>query len=237
MLSKERTGVTERLRILTDMIIKDKPTADIGADHAHLSIYLIQNDLSPWVIATEYGDAPFKRLQEAVICSGYTSRIAVRQGDGLQVLKPGEVNNIVVAGMGADNIVSILTHNQYQAQSFERYVFQPMSRPGILRQFLSQWGWPLMDEKVIYENGRYYVVISAEPGQESYHMSSLEMDIGPLLLNNYYPGKNGYLRYYLNKYRLICNNLQQASQKDKSREIDEYQDKIEALEGIINDQG
>ena len=171
----------KRLNMFAAMIIKGESVADIGADHAHLSIFLVENNIVPRAIVTDLPDGPFNRAVNAVQNSNCQDRLGVRQGDGLQVLLPGEVGNIIIAGMGGDSIVEILSYDWNKAESYHRYIFQPMSKAHVLRSELSRRGWPILDEKIVRENQKYYSVISACPDNKPYQLSPLELEVGPVI--------------------------------------------------------
>ena len=82
------------------MITPGLPVADVGCDHAYLPIYLAKENVSPYVIACDINAGPVIRAQENVEDVDLTEKIDVRQGDGLSVIKPGEVKCVVLAGMG-----------------------------------------------------------------------------------------------------------------------------------------
>ena len=224
--------LSRRLLVLTEMIIKGEAAADIGADHGALARFLIEKQLAPRVIAGELGDGPYLRLREGLKDSPFREQVEVRQGDGLTVLKPGEVVNVIIAGLGGDAMVEILSRDWQKAASFKRYVFQPMSRPGSLRRELSQNGWPILDERLVEDNGRLFVAISSSPGHNPYRLSALEIDIGPLLLQSKNIFRTRYLKFYLQKYRQAYSGLLKAETMNVSLS-DEYRSKIKELEAIL----
>jgi len=225
--------LSQRLLLITEMIIKAEPTADIGADHGELPKFLVENQLVPRVIASELGDGPYLRLLAGLKDSPCREQIEVRQGNGLTVLKPGEVVNVVIAGLGGDAIVKILSRDWQEAASFKRFVFQPMSRPGSLRRELSQKGWPILEERLVEENGRLFVAISTSPGSNPYRLSALEIDMGPLLLRSDNALRTRYLKSYLQKYRQAYSGLLKAGTILDVSVLDEYHSKIKELEAIL----
>lgn len=224
--------LSQRLLVLTEMIIKGENTADIGADHGELAKFLVQNQLVPRVIASELGDGPYLRLLAGLKDSPCRKQIELRQGDGLTILEPGEVVNVVIAGLGGDAMVEILSRDWQEAASFKRFVFQPMSRAGALRQELSRNGWPILDERLVEENGRLFVAISSSPGNKPYRLSALEIDIGPLLLRSENILRTRYLKSYLQKYKAAYSGLLKAETMNVSL-LNEYRSKINELEAIL----
>lgn len=228
------TVMINRLKAVADMLIKNEPAADIGADHAWLSIYLIKNKLAPKVIIGELGDGPLSRAAQAVEQSGLQGRIELRQGDGLQVLKAGEVASVALAGMGGDTLVEILAYDWDKTRSFKRLVFQPMTRSGVLRRALAAQGWRIIDERVLQENGRFFVVIAGEPGNSPYELDDLEIDIGPFILKADNNIKKQYMKYCLQKYHKIFKQLSCFKSGQNQNLLFAYQYKIKRLEAILS---
>ncbi|MBO8159135.1 class I SAM-dependent methyltransferase [Thermosyntropha sp.] len=221
----------KRLQAISGMIIKGRSLADIGTDHAYLPIYLVKNNIVPFAIATDINNFPYERAESEVKKHGLEDKIEVRLGDGLKVISPGEVDNVVIAGMGGETITGILEDDLKKASSFKRFIFQPMSRPEVLRRALAEKGWIVLEEKVVYENKKFFIVISAEPGGTPYFLSDLEAEVGPLILRSKsYPD---FLRYYLQKYRKIVNELSNSTGYEEKRLKKCYEEKIKELEGFL----
>jgi len=225
--------LSQRLLVLTEMIIMGEPTADIGADHGELAKFLVEKQLVPRVIASELGDGPYQRLLTSLRDTPGREMIEVRQGDGLTVLTPGETVNVVIAGLGGDAMVKILSQDWEKAGSYKRFVFQPMSRPGSLRRELSQKGWPILDERLVEENGRLFIAMSSSPGNKPYQLSALEIDIGPFLLQSENKLRTPYLESYLQKYKVAYSGLLRAGTILDDSLLDEFYSKIKELEAIL----
>lgn len=224
----------KRLFTITEMILKGEPVADIGADHALLSIYMVENNIVPRAIVTDLPDGPYNRAADAVKNNHCVNRIDVRQGNGLQVLNPGEVSSVIIAGMGGGTIVEILSHDWYKAATYKRFVFQPMSRADVLRRELSRQGWPILDERLVWENQKYFVIISVCPGERPYKLSSLETEVGPVILKGTSQLNHRYLEDYLRKYTVVYNNLLNSRQADRDILLENYHSRIKELEEVLS---
>jgi len=225
---------SRRLLALAAMIIKGGVTADIGADHGGLARFLVEQGSAPRVIATELGGGPYQRLRAGVAASPCSGLIEIRRGDGLAPLVAGEAVNVVIAGLGGEAMADMLAADYRKACSFKRFVFQPMSRAGALRRELSRRGWPILEERLIAENGRLFVALSAGPGNLPYRLTPLETDVGPLLLRRETAYRSRYLKSCLHRYREAFCGLMQAG-GDRDMAVNEYRDKIRELEAILDD--
>lgn len=219
----------ERLRVLADMLIRGEAAADIGADHALLSVFLVKENIVPWLVASEFKDGPYLRLSRTIQNSPYRDRIKVRQGDGLEVLTNGEVGNVIIAGMGGDTIVEILSSDWRKAASFSRFVFQAMSRSAVLRQALAIKGWPILDERLVWEKGRFYTLISSCPGEKPYSLSPLQMELGSAVFENNSKYKMEYIKTCRKKYDKIYRGLLKSGKADEA-ELARYRELLMKLE-------
>jgi hypothetical protein len=74
--------------------------ADIGCDHGLLALALAHNQRSPTCIASDRLPSALQVAQRNIQLAGEGARVCARLGDGLQVLQPGEVDAVAIAGMG-----------------------------------------------------------------------------------------------------------------------------------------
>lgn len=227
-------GLDPRLQAISKMVIYGQPLADIGTDHALLPIYLVENQIIPGAIISDRADEPCRRAAAAVQGCSCPERIQIRQGNGLEVLQPGEVSTVVIAGLGGETIVQILSSNWIKSRTFTRYVFQPMSRAGILRKTLGEQGWPIREEVVVQNQQHFYTIISSVPDQIPYVLSPLQQDVGPLLLQDQSDIARAYKQYWLQKYYKLWRSLAHARGDSKHQETRLYEKMIKELEGIID---
>jgi len=220
--------------MVADMIQAGQTVADIGADHAQLAIYLAEHNIAPSIIIGELSDGPYTRACRAVKGSTAGHRIEVRQGNGLQILSKGEVNCVVLAGMGGDTIIDILAYDWDKAASFQSYVFQPMSKAEVLRQRLASRGWIIEDERLVEEHGRIYLIVTCHPGNCPYHLNGLELELGPVILKADSEIKRQYIARYLQKCRQIYMELQQSPLHRNRILANIYREKIIVLEEVLN---
>ena len=129
--------------------------ADVGAGDGQLARHLSSVGLR--VIATERRPGPYSRLRAAL------PKIECRQGEGLEVLQPGEVEGVVVAGLGGHTIARILKGSPAVAQALEWLVLQPQQHAGHLLTWLGPAGYKI-DTRTTMSQGRHsYTVLLVRP--------------------------------------------------------------------------
>ena len=92
--------LTDRLQILADQIEKNETMADIGTDDGFLPIYLWENGISPNVIMADVSAGSLDKARCDAAALYPDMAFDLRLGDGIQVLEKGEVDAVVLAGMG-----------------------------------------------------------------------------------------------------------------------------------------
>ncbi len=149
-------NLSDRLQKIADNISKGETMADIGTDHGFLPIYLIQKELSPHVIMADIsGPSLDKARRNAALYLGPETEAAeFRVGNGLKVLKPAEVDDIVIAGMGGKLMIDIMEADLEHTRSFKKFILQPRIGQGHLRKWLMENGFVIVGDDLVYE-GRF----------------------------------------------------------------------------------
>lgn len=169
--------LSRRLHALLDWIPAGSRLADIGSDHALLPIAAVESGKATAAVAGEVNPGPFAAATKAVAEAGLSGQIAVRRGDGLEVLKSGEADCITIAGMGGSLIAAILERGRTagKLEGVRKLVLQPNVGEDLLRRWLLDHGWLLTDERIIEEDGKIYEVLSAIPEAEAGELSHAEV--------------------------------------------------------------
>ena len=121
---------------------------------------------------------------------------------GLSVLEPGEADDIIIAGMGAETIIEILEAAPWVFDARYNLVLVPATKHSILRRWLARRGFALRAETLCQAAGRWYAVMNAQ-----YTGAAREPD-GLFCLTGLTNGQPGCSEYYavqnekLKKYRL-----------------------------------
>lgn len=141
--------------------------ADIGCDHAYVSISLIERQLAKKVIAMDVRKGPLEIATRNVQNAGLHHSIDIRLSDGLDKLKIGEADTIIIAGMGGLLITGILERGFSVLQNRSLHnaptlILQPQSEIRKVREFLLAHEYSILKEDVIKDEGKYYTVIRAE---------------------------------------------------------------------------
>ena len=121
-----------RLSAIAGFVDDGESVADIGADHGYLPVHLVREGISPFAILTDLNPGPLEKTRAMIQKSCMDNqksfidnrKLELRLGDGLTALGDGEVDTVVIAGMGGETIISILAKDPAKAMSFRKYVLQ-----------------------------------------------------------------------------------------------------------------
>lgn len=79
--------LSKRLKGIANYVEKGSFVADIGSDHAHIPIYLLDQGLIKGAICSEVAQGPYERMCQAVLDNHYEDLVSCRLGNGLATLK------------------------------------------------------------------------------------------------------------------------------------------------------
>ena len=92
--------ISNRLMTAAALVTQGYTLADVGTDHGYIPIYLLQQKKIPAAIAMDINEGPLERAKEHIALYGLQAYIQTRLSDGVAALKPGEVEAVLIAGMG-----------------------------------------------------------------------------------------------------------------------------------------
>lgn len=155
--------LSKRLQFIMEQIPNGSTFADIGSDHAMLPVAAIHSGIALRAIAGEVNAGPRDAAAKQVASAGLNDMIAVRLGNGLEVISPGEVDVITIAGMGGGLIASILEQGIDKLVGIKKLILQPNVGEEIVRRWLLSHDWVLTSEHIMEEDRKVYEILTAVP--------------------------------------------------------------------------
>ncbi|NLY46208.1 MAG: SAM-dependent methyltransferase [Tissierella sp.] len=209
--------LSNRLLEIVNFVPKGSSVADIGTDHGYIPVYLIQNNISKKVIASDISAGSLDKTIEYVNDLELNDKKYPKLGDGLDVLKPNEVDTVIIAGMGGILISKILENNKEISNTIENFIFQPMVASKELRQYLTNNGYIIVDESLAKEGRKFYEIIYAKRGKSNIQRD-IYYEIGLKLIENNHPLLKKFLEHKKNEIKEIISKLgNNDSNNTKSR--------------------
>ena len=152
--------------------------ADVGSDHGHLPIYLVEQGAVSSAIASDISSGSLASARRNIAEHGLEPRIRTVVCDGVAPLCELAPTDIAICGMGGELISDIIDRASFVFDPAIRLILQPMSRPHLLRRYLAERGFRRLSETVCTAAGRVYFCICAEYDGVARELSMLEAYLG-----------------------------------------------------------
>lgn len=151
----------KRIDTLCSFLRKAESFADVGCDHGYCSEFVLTKGLCDKVIFSDVSRGSLQKAQTLLARFVKEGRAIGVLGDGFYGV-PKDTEEVLIAGMGGSEIVSILSDKKYGF--IPRYfVFQPMHDSEKLRRYLIEKGAKI-NRDFTFEDGKFYDLIVGEFG-------------------------------------------------------------------------
>jgi tRNA (adenine22-N1)-methyltransferase len=198
------------LAALAAAILPGSRVADIGSGHGLLPLWLAAGGHAAHCLATEETPALLAGVARPPAHAPWASLLDYRAGDGLAAIRPGDrIDTVVLAGLGGSTIVRLLRAAGAFGSLPTRLVLQPRSEPIVIRSWLSENGWRLVEERLTIHRGRFHQTLAAVRGvdadlygDEAQRREDL-MAAGPLLVRTPTPEVFRFWRLERDRYASI----------------------------------
>lgn len=232
--------LSERLQVIADFVISGESLADIGTDHGFLPLYLYERGICPKVVLSDINRGPLEKTEVNInkYCPG--KAFDLRLGKGISTIEKGEVDVIVIAGMGGLLIADIIEEEKLLAQSFKKFILQPRNAQDKLRQYLVNNGFSIVNEKLVVEGKFLCEVLVAQPKPSGEPVTSsklfqqdLDYEISPILFNNKDPLLNAYISNKIRIEEKILKDLKKSTKDESIEQATLHEDKIAILKALL----
>jgi tRNA (adenine22-N1)-methyltransferase len=220
--------LTGRLEALAQQIKPGETMADIGTDHGFLPIALFMRGTCPKVILSDVSEKALARARNHGEHVLGLSDENYRSGDGLSIINPGEVDVVVVAGMGGIMMTTIMAADLPKSKTISRFVFQPRNHPEALRHWLIQHGFSILNECLVRERRSLCEIIVATPISlqesllngvgEPWPKEDIRWEIPPWFAELQDPLAKEFLHRKLERERRVCREVQKSQSQDPERQ-------------------
>ena len=226
-----------RLAAAASFVNPGAVVADIGTDHAYLPLFLLENGIARFAVASDINRGPLERAKENAEKAGMTSRMRFVLTDGLTGLEPERdgVDHILICGMGGELIARILGESAYTRRPGVRLILGPMSSPEELRLWLAENGFRIAEEKLAESAGKRYAVLLAEYDGVRRSFTPCELLLGRANIENNEPLFRDYARDWLNRINMRIEGRRRGGLPTEEDEA--LRDEILALPSMKDDCG
>lgn len=161
MAENQQLALQPRLTAIAALVPPGARLADVGTDHGYLPAALLQEGRLAAAVATDIAIGPLDHARRTAEACGVS--LDCRLCDGLSGVAPGEVDTVVIAGMGGETIAHILENAPWTREN-TLLLLQPMSRSEMLRPWLIDHGYAIRSERLVEDKGILYPILITEGG-------------------------------------------------------------------------
>ena len=233
MEKENQIVLSDRLQTIADMICEGSRVADIGTDHGYLPIYLLQKKHPVFVAACDINQGPLDHAKRSAAQYGLENEMSFRLGNGLACIAPEEVDTIVIAGMGGETIAAILEAAPWTNSGAYRLLLQPMTKVEYLRPWLTEKGYMIEQERLVYENRTYFPVLTVVGGGEKRELTLGEIWGGVALQND--PLQLDALQETVRHLSYAVSGLEKSALPENKQRAEKYRCIIEQLQSMKED--
>lgn len=155
--------VSKRLQTICDFVPEGSRICDVGCDHAFVDIRILQEGKVSSCLAMDVADGPLAKAKENLELVELMDRCELRKSDGLKAYQKGECSVLVCTGMGGILMRDILGQEKEKAASFEELILSPHTEIALVREWLRQNGFGIVEEEFLLDEGKYYTVMRVLP--------------------------------------------------------------------------
>ena len=229
--------LTPRLAAIANEIKKGETMADIGPDHGFLPVALWEQGICPKVILADVNQGPLDKAKSNAAESHPDANFDCRLGNGLQVIQPGEVDVIVIAGMGGTLMTEILGEDLEKTLSYKKLILQPRKDIGELRHWIYNHFMCITNEQLVWEGKYIWPILTVEPIEKAFignlGPERIEWQYPRRLLDFLNPLTADYVQQKLDLEETILKSMEDGEQGGET--LKNQQNRVRYMKDLLRD--
>ena len=228
--------LSKRLMKIASYVNYCEAIADIGTDHGYIPIYLVKNNKCNSAIASDINKGPIEKASTNIRFEGLSEKIKCLLGGGLKPLKVGEVNGVIIAGMGGNLIRDIILEDIEKVKLYDFLILQPAQNPEVLRGFLYNNNFEILNEDLILDDGKFYELFKVKYNENAKKINikdEISYEISSILLESNNSLVKDYIKSKIKKYENIITYIKDDTSLAKKKK-DILNEKINKLKEMIS---
>lgn len=225
--------ISKRLKIIANAVPTGTNTVvDIGTDHGYIPIYLIKNNMANKCIACDINPMPLSNAEKNIKRYNMSNQIETRLSNGLSQIEAGEADAIIIAGMGGMLIINILKENLEVVKASGLLILQAQLDIIEVRKYIHSINFSIIDEQMICDEGKYYTVILAKPGQENPYYE-IEYMFGKKLIEKKDLVFKEFVKKKLNDLEGLKSNISKTKTVNSKKRLDEIKKELKDHQEVL----
>ena len=213
--------ISDRLLACAAFVHPGDRIADVGCDHGYLSIHLLQQGIAASAICSDVKEQPLQSAVRNAEKYGLRDKMEFCLSDGVQNI-PRDFDCMVCAGMGADTMVSILEAAPWLKDKKYRLVLQCQSKTPMLRKYLSDNGYSIIQECVLRDGRFLYTVMEAAYSPDAPRLTPAQCYLSPVLQDS--EQTNAYRQWVIGGLKIATTHQNDPEKEKILRELEDAYD-------------
>ncbi len=174
-------AISNRLKTIAELVTPGYRAADIGTDHGYVPIYLLRNGICSYAIAADLSTGSLEKARDNAHRAGLLIErtdlpgtdetktdkkafpllkgVECRLSDGLAEIRPGEVDSIVISGMGGILMDRILRDGLDVVRAAKELILSPHRDVPLLREFAKEYGFDIVEDIEMVDKKKTYTIL------------------------------------------------------------------------------
>lgn len=165
--------LSKRLLTAANMVEANAKVIDVASDHGLLGLWLLEQQRINKLLLTDINPKALENAKNNALKLDLKPDFLVT--DGLDNIKLKDYNTIIISGLGAKTIINILESKTIDINHI--IILVPHTNPELIRKYMVKRGFKILDEKMVYEKGRYYFISKYQLNPTKYN--KLEIYFSP----------------------------------------------------------
>ena len=221
-----------RLEEIINLVEDNSIVADIGTDHGIVPYELVKSNKAKKVIASDISEKSLDKLREKLDYLDEPEKIILNVSDGLDNLNEYQVDTIIISGMGGNLIVDILNKNIDVAKSTNCLILGANNSLSVLRKFLHDNSFEIIEEVDLFENDKYYQILKIKVGKQLF-LNEYEYEFGKFLIDNKSKNLKQYIKQQIDNKKTILSYISEKESDNVKNAVDNINEEIQELEKVL----
>lgn len=191
--------LSKRLKAIAMMVDDNTHIIDVGCDHGLMGIYAIMHKKNCTCLAIDSNTNALKVAIANINKYKLNDSIKAVKNEGLDNVVISENDIVVLSGLGTRTIKNIL--RKTDIASLKTIIIQSNNDLYDLRKYIVKLGFYIIDEQVVFEKDKYYVIIKFSKGSLKY--TYMDYYLGPKIRKH----NNEYVNYLIDTKRYILSTI------------------------------
>lgn len=197
----------KRLEVVASLV-SHKRIADVGCDHGKLAYYLLDNGIADYAVVSDISKPSLDKAIDILSKTKYNFDYICC--DGLTGYNGYEIDQCIIAGMGGDEIMKIVSDSPIEIDSF---ILSPQRNNVAVKKFMLNNGYSIDFDIIIKEKNKFYNIFRCNKSGIVAMPTEKELIIGKDNFNNDISAAEEFVEHEINKISNIIENNQVKSSK------------------------